>query len=137
MTGIKSLFYRDEKADLVFNTAKNAVSRLIRKMEKEKGYAQQNIWTSLVKNSFRSPKIMGIGDDDFKFIVFYPKNADNYTFQDDSFDMKVDILSGSIYDKFHNRKYRAGDSFTVDSGDKICPITPSDEAYIKITKVYK
>lgn len=137
MTGIKTLFYRDEKADLVFNTAKNAVSRLIKKLEKEKNYTQQNVWTTLVKDSFRSPKIMGIGDNDFQFIVFYPKNAASYTFQDNEFNMKVEILYGSIYDKFHNRRYRAGDKFTVDAGDKLCPITPSYESYVKITKVYK
>lgn len=135
MVGISTLLYKDKEADLVYRTAKNAMSRLYSKLEKGKMCVEQNVWTPLVENKLRSPMIMGINESEDTFMVFYPKNPANYVFEDKEYNLEVEILSGSIYDRSHNKKYKSGDKFTVHCGEKLIPITLGEEAYIKVKKV--
>lgn len=122
--------------DVIFNTAKNAVKRLTQKYENQDDWEiEQNIWKKLVPNSKRSPQIMGIGSEpEDKFIVYYPKYSAEYCILSDHFSCEIEVVGGTVVDKFTGRKYEKGDKVKLKENSKFMPVTLSRDAYIIIDK---
>lgn len=92
-------------------------------------------WCKIVPDSKCSPMVKSISD--YKHLIYFPNNSTEYHHKAENFSKVATIESGTILEKVSGKTYVKGDTFTIEAGTDICPVSVGGEAFATVIVVLK